>query len=39
MNRAGWENVVESMKGNGAVGTDEQFKEVIDYLAKNFPRQ
>lgn len=37
MSREGWEAVVESMKENGAAGTDDQFKEVTDYLAKNFP--
>ncbi len=35
--RAGWQSEIETMKGNGAVGTDEQFKQVLDYLAKNFP--
>jgi mono/diheme cytochrome c family protein len=37
MSRTGWESEVESMKDKGATGTDEDFKGVVDYLAKNFP--
>ena len=37
MSRAAWENEVEDMKDKGAAGTDEDFKRVIDYLARNFP--
>jgi competence protein ComEA len=27
------------MVGLGAVGTDEDFTEILDYLVKNFPQQ
>jgi len=37
MSRTAWEKEVEDMKDKGAVGTDEDFKRVIDYLAKSFP--
>jgi glucose dehydrogenase len=37
MSRTAWEKEVEDMKDKGAVGTDEDFKKVIDYLAKSFP--
>jgi len=37
MSRTAWENEVADMKDKGAVGTDDDFKRVIDYLAKNFP--
>ena len=37
MSRTGWESEIETMMGNGAVGTDQQFEQVLDYLAKNFP--
>lgn len=37
MSRSAWENEVEDMKDKGAVGTDEDFKRVVDYLARNFP--
>ena len=36
MSRDGWTNEVEAMKDKGAVGTDDDFKRVIDYLARNF---
>jgi hypothetical protein len=39
MNRAGWENEVAAMVDKGAVGTDDELRRVIDYLAKNFPRR
>jgi competence protein ComEA len=35
--RAGWENTISKMAGFGAVGTDEEFTEILDYLVKNFP--
>ena len=35
--RAGWENTISKMAGIGAVGTDEEFTEILDYLVKNFP--
>jgi hypothetical protein len=37
MSREGWADQVAAMKDKGAVGTDEDFKRVIDYLARNFP--
>jgi hypothetical protein len=27
------------MKAKGATGTDDDFKKVIDYLTRTFPRQ
>ena len=35
--RAGWENTISKMAGFGAVGTDVEFTEILDYLVKNFP--
>jgi competence protein ComEA len=35
--RAGWENTISKMAGFGAVGTDEEFTEILEYLVKNFP--
>jgi glucose dehydrogenase len=37
MSRSGWEAEVADMKDKGAAGTDDDFKRVVDYLAKNFP--
>ena len=37
MSRSAWQDEVDDMKDKGAVGTDEDFRRVIDYLAKNFP--
>jgi cytochrome c5 len=37
MSRSAWQDEVEDMKDKGAVGTEDDFKRVIDYLAKNFP--
>jgi cytochrome c5 len=39
MNRLGWEDEVKSMRDKGAVGTEEDFKKITDYLANTFPRQ
>lgn len=39
MNRAGWEDEVKSMRDKGAVGTDEDFQKIIDYLSRTYPRQ
>jgi quinoprotein glucose dehydrogenase len=39
MNRQGWEDEVKSMRAKGATGTDDDFKKVIDYLVRTFPRQ
>jgi mono/diheme cytochrome c family protein len=37
MSRSAWEDEVEDMKDRGAIGTDDDFKKIVDYLAKNFP--
>ena len=37
--RDGWEQIVGKMVSNGANGTDEEFNEVIDYLAAHFPKK
>ena len=34
--RAGWQTSVDEMAGRGAAGTDEEFDEVIEYLARYF---
>ena len=34
--RARWEETVEAMKNRGAAGSDDDFKAVLDYLAKYF---
>lgn len=36
MNRVGWANEVASMVDKGAVGTEAEIKQVVDYLATNF---
>ena len=35
--RTGWENTISKMAGFGAVGTDDEFTEILEYLTKNFP--
>ena len=35
----GWQNEVAVMLEKGAVGTEDELRKVIDYLAKNFPRR
>jgi competence protein ComEA len=35
--REGWENTITKMAGFGAVGTDDDFTAILDYLVKNFP--
>jgi glucose dehydrogenase len=37
MSRSAWQDEVEDMKDKGAVGTGDDFKRVIDYLATHFP--
>jgi len=37
--REGWENTITKMVGLGAVGTDVEFTDIVDYLVKNFPAQ
>jgi quinoprotein glucose dehydrogenase len=39
MNRTSWANEVQDMKDKGALGTEEDLKQVIDYLARNFPQR
>jgi competence protein ComEA len=36
-NRLGWENTITKMVRAGAVGTDEDFTDIADYLTANFP--
>lgn len=33
----GWENTISKMATFGAVGTDDEFSAILDYLVKNFP--
>ncbi len=35
--RTGWENTITKMAGFGAVATDDEFSEILEYLVKNFP--
>ncbi len=35
--RDGWESEITKMAGLGASASDEEFTEILDYLAKNFP--
>jgi competence protein ComEA len=35
--RAGWEGTISKMAGFGAVASDDEFTEILDYLVKNFP--
>src|ERR1700761_4449598 len=37
MTREQWGDTVSSMVARGAKGTPEEFSEVVDYLAANFP--
>ena len=32
-----WQDTVDSMRGRGATGSDDDFKLIVDYLTKNFP--
>jgi hypothetical protein len=38
LDRDGWEQLVSSMVDKGATGTDDEFNQIIDYLATNFPK-
>ena len=31
-----WQDTVDSMRGRGATGTDDDFKMIVDYLTKYF---
>ncbi len=35
----GWEQIVGSMVEKGANGTDDEFNQIIDYLAAHFPKK
>ncbi len=35
--RTGWEGTITKMAGFGAVATDDEFTDILDYLVKNFP--
>jgi cytochrome c len=35
--REGWEDEITKMVGFGAVGTDEDFTDILEYLARNVP--
>ncbi len=37
MTREQWGSIVSNMISRGAKGSDEEFAEVVDYLAKNLP--
>jgi mono/diheme cytochrome c family protein len=37
LSKEGWEQLVGSMVEKGATGTDDEFNQIIDYLAANFP--
>jgi len=34
--RAVWQDTVDAMRGRGAMGTEDDFKLIVDYLAKYF---
>ncbi len=34
-NRQGWEDTITKMSGLGAMATDDEFTEILEYLAKN----
>ena len=34
---AGWKSVVDQMAAKGAAATDEEFEEIVQYLATAFP--
>jgi mono/diheme cytochrome c family protein len=38
LDKTGWEQVVSSMVDKGANGTDDEFNQIVDYLAANFPK-
>src|SRR4051795_6024382 len=37
--REEWEHTVVDMINAGATGTDDEFSDIVDYLAKNFSNQ
>jgi len=36
MGRTGWEDEVASMVEKGAKGTEEEIRQVVDYMVKHF---
>lgn len=39
LSKDGWRELVDTMAGRGAQGSDQDFAQITDYLAKNFPDQ
>lgn len=39
LDAAGWHELVETMAERGAQGSDADFAQITDYLARNFPDQ
>lgn len=37
LSQEGWKDLVDTMAGRGAQGSDADFAEITAYLAKNFP--
>jgi cytochrome c5 len=37
--KEGWEQIVNDMVQKGANGTDDEFNQIIDYLAAHFSKQ
>jgi len=37
--REDWQDLVNEMVTKGATATKDQIKEIVDYLAKNFPQK
>ena len=35
--RSGWENTINQMASFGAIASDDEFSQIVDYLVKNFP--
>ena len=36
LTRAGWSDEIDKMKALGAAGTDQEFQQILEYLATNF---
>ena len=37
LDRAGWDEVVQTMIGRGAQASDAEAKAIVDYLARTYP--
>jgi competence protein ComEA len=37
MDAAGWKDLVDQMASNGANASDDEFAQIVAYLAKSFP--